>query len=132
VSTLQAAETAVSTKPVDVDQQLLIEMAGGDSLADAPLPEGPLPDVPLPDGCIPESCLDCVLGEVRTSSRIAEEAMGDGFGLVSGSCLVHFLCSDQCILCIDYDTCREIFGLLRVYFISAFYFGFIILVVFYS
>jgi hypothetical protein len=44
VPTLREAEAAGNTSDVDVDQQLLIESAGGDSL-----PNVPLPDVPLPD-----------------------------------------------------------------------------------
>jgi len=32
-----------------VDQQLLGESAGGDSLPNVPLPDVPLPDVPFPD-----------------------------------------------------------------------------------
>ena len=39
------------------------------------------------------------------------------FGLGSGSCLVRFLCSNLFISGIDYYTRREVFGLLRVYFL---------------
>jgi hypothetical protein len=51
------------------------------------------------------------------------------FGLVSGSCLAHFLCSDPFITNIDYYTSRKVFGSLRVYFIYRFCIGFIVLVV---
>ena len=46
VPTLREAEPARHTSDVDVDQQLLSESTGGDSL----------PDVPLPDATIPETC----------------------------------------------------------------------------
>jgi len=39
VPTLQEAEAAGNTSDVDVDQQLLIQSAGGDSLPDVPLHE---------------------------------------------------------------------------------------------
>jgi len=51
------------------------------------------------------------------------------FGLGSGSCLVQFLCSNLCISGIDYYTCREVFGLLRDYFIYGCCIGFILLIV---
>jgi hypothetical protein len=41
-------------------------------------------------------------------------------GLESGSCLVRFLCCNVFISGIDYYTCREVFGLLKVYFIYGF------------
>jgi len=47
------------------------------------------------------------------------------FGLGSGSCIVHVLCSNLLISGIDYYTCREVFGSLRVYFIYEFCIGFI-------
>jgi len=47
VPSLRQAEAAGNTSGVDVDQQLLGESAGGDSLPDVPLPDDPLPDVPL-------------------------------------------------------------------------------------
>jgi hypothetical protein len=47
------------------------------------------------------------------------------FGLGSGSCLVPFLCSNLCIVGIDYYTLREGFGSLKVYFIYGFCTGFI-------
>jgi hypothetical protein len=48
------------------------------------------------------------------------------FGLGSGSCLVRFVCSNLFISGIDYYTRREVFGLLKVYFIYRF-----VLVLFY-
>jgi len=51
VPTQREAKAAGNTSDVDVDQQLLIESAGGDSLPDVPLPNVPLPDVPLPEAC---------------------------------------------------------------------------------
>jgi len=49
---MSEAEEAGNTSDVDVDQQLLIESAGGNSLPDVPLrhvhlPDGPLHNVPL-------------------------------------------------------------------------------------
>jgi len=52
--TLQDAEAAGNTSDVDVEQQLLGESAGGDSLPNVPLPDVPLPDVPLPDVPLPD------------------------------------------------------------------------------
>jgi len=48
VPTLQEAEAAGNTSDVDVDQQLLIESAGGDSFPNVPLPEE------RPDGSVGE------------------------------------------------------------------------------
>jgi len=48
VPTQREAEAAGNTSDVDVDQQLLIESAGGDSLPDVPLPEA------RPDGLVGE------------------------------------------------------------------------------
>jgi len=71
--TRQEADAAGNTSDVDVDQQLLGESAGGDSLPDVPLqhvpfPHVPLPDVslldvPVPDGPLTEARLDGSLGE---------------------------------------------------------------------
>jgi len=82
--TLQEAEAAGNTSDVNVEQQLLGESAGGDSLPDGPLPDVPLPDVPLPDVPLPdvplldgplhEACPDGPVGEEWTSPRVAEEA----------------------------------------------------------
>jgi len=49
VPTLRQAEAVGNSLDVDVDQQLLIKSAGGDSLPNVPLPYVRLPDVPLPD-----------------------------------------------------------------------------------
>jgi len=46
VPTLREADAAGNTSDVNVDQQLLIESADGDSLSDVPLPDDPLPEVP--------------------------------------------------------------------------------------
>jgi len=58
VPTRREAETAGNRSDVDVDQQLLGESAGGDSLPNVPPPDDPLPDVPLPaarpDGLVGE------------------------------------------------------------------------------
>jgi len=54
VPTWKEAEAAVNTSCVDVNQQLLIESAGGNSLPNVLLPDVPLPDVPLPDFPGPE------------------------------------------------------------------------------
>jgi len=51
------------------------------------------------------------------------------FGLGSGSCLVQFRCSNQFISVIEYYTRREVFGSLRVNFISGFCIGFILFIV---
>jgi len=58
VPTLQEAEAAGNTSNVDINQQLLGESAGGDSLRNDTLPDVPLHDVPLPverpDGSVGE------------------------------------------------------------------------------
>jgi hypothetical protein len=69
VPTQREAEAAGNTSDVDVDQQLLIESAGGDSLPDFPLPNVPLPDVPLPDVPLP----DVPLPEARPAGSVGEE-----------------------------------------------------------
>ena len=145
-----------------MDQQLLIESAGGDSLTDDPLPNAtlpddplpydptpnvplpniplpnvplpnvPLPNVPLPNVPLPEASLDGSISQGWTSPHIAEEVVSVAFGLGSRSCLVCFLCYNHCITAIDHYTCREVFGSLRVCFIYGFCIGFIILDVFYS
>jgi len=53
VPTLQEAEAARNTSNVDLDQQRLDKVSGGDSL----------PDVPLPEGPHPEACPDCVVAK---------------------------------------------------------------------
>ncbi|KAF8539101.1 hypothetical protein BDD12DRAFT_883297 [Trichophaea hybrida] len=51
--TLREAEAAGNISDVNVEQQLLGESAGGDSLLDVSLLDDPLPDDPLPDVPIP-------------------------------------------------------------------------------
>jgi hypothetical protein len=63
VPTLQEAGAASNTSDVDVNEQLLIKLAGGDSLSDVPLPNVPLPDIPLPDLPLSEVRLDGSVGE---------------------------------------------------------------------
>jgi len=53
VPTLREAEAAGNTLDVDVDEQLLIESVGGDSLPSVSLPDVPLPEAP-PDGSVGE------------------------------------------------------------------------------
>jgi len=122
VPTLREAEAAGNTSDVDVDQQLPIELAGGDIL----------PNVHLPDVAFLEARPDCSVGDEWTSPRVAEEAMVVAFGLGSGSCLVCVLCSNLSISGIDYYTRHEVFGSLKVYFIYGFWIGFILLGLFYS
>jgi hypothetical protein len=63
VPTLPEAEAARNTLDVDVNEQLVIESAGGDSLSNVLLPDAPLPDVPLPDASLPEVHPDGSVGE---------------------------------------------------------------------
>ena len=63
VTTLREAEAAGNTSDVDVDPQLLVESAGGDSLLDVPLPDVPLLNVPLPDILLAEARPDGSVGE---------------------------------------------------------------------
>jgi len=51
--TLPEAETAGNTSDIDVEQQLVGESPGGDSLPDVPLLDVPLPDVPRPNVPLP-------------------------------------------------------------------------------
>jgi hypothetical protein len=62
VPTLRETEAAGNTSDMVVNQKLMIDSAGGDSLSDVPLPDVPLPDVPLPDVPLHEAGLD---GSVR-------------------------------------------------------------------
>jgi len=55
--------------------------------------------------------------------------MDAAFGSGSGSCLDRFLCSNLFISGIDYYTCREVFGLARVYFMYGFCIGCILFIV---
>jgi hypothetical protein len=52
--TLRKVEAARNMSDVDVEQHLLGKLAGGDSLADVPLPDVPLPNVPPPDVPLPD------------------------------------------------------------------------------
>jgi hypothetical protein len=117
VPTQREAEAAGNTSDVDVDQQLLIELAGGDS---------------RPSVRLPEARLNGSVGGEYTSPRVAEEAMVVAFVLGLGSCFVRFLCSNLFISGIDYYTRREVFGSLKLYFIYRFCIGFVLLVLFYS
>jgi hypothetical protein len=82
--TLGEAEAARNTSDVDVEQQLLGESAGGDSLPDLPLPDVPLPDVPLPHVPLPDVPLpdvplpdvalpDIPLPETRPDASVGKE-----------------------------------------------------------
>jgi len=53
VPSLREAEAAGNTSDVDVDQQLLGELARGDCLPDVPLPDAPLLEARL-DGSVGE------------------------------------------------------------------------------
>jgi hypothetical protein len=73
VATRREAEAAGNTTEVDVEQQLLGELANGDGLPDGPVPDvphldvplldGPCPDVPLPDVPFPEARPDGSVGK---------------------------------------------------------------------
>jgi len=102
VPTLQEAEAAGNTSYVDVDQQLLCESAGGDSLHNVPLTK---------------ARLDRSVGEEWTSPCVADVAMVVVFGLWLGSCLVPVLCANLFISGIEYYTCRKVLGLLGVHLI---------------
>jgi len=79
VPPLQEADAATNTSDVDVEQQLLIELAGGDSLPDVLLPNVPLPNVPLPNVPLPNVPLPNVplrsipLAEARPDGLVCEE-----------------------------------------------------------
>jgi len=53
--TLREAEAAGNTTHLDMDQQLLGESAGGNSLSHVGLPDVPHPDIPLPKACLDRS-----------------------------------------------------------------------------
>ena len=63
VRTVREAKAAGHTSDVDVNHQLLIEMAGGNDLRNVPLHDVPLPDVPLPDVPLPEALRDGSVGQ---------------------------------------------------------------------
>jgi len=74
VPTLREAEAAGNTSAVDVDQQLVIESAGGDSLPGVPLPDVSLPDIPLPNVPLPNVPIPYVrLPEVRLDGLVCED-----------------------------------------------------------
>ena len=122
--TLWEAEAAGNTSDVDVDQQLLGESPGGDSL-----PNVPLPDVPLPDAALLVALPDASEGEESTSRCVAEGEMFVVFRLGSGSCHVQSIFSNLFLWGIEYYTRRKVFGSLRVYFIYWFCVGFISFIV---
>jgi hypothetical protein len=62
VPSLRQAQSAGNISVVDVDQQLLIESAIGDSLPDIHLPDVLLPDVLHLDDPLPEACPDGWVG----------------------------------------------------------------------
>jgi len=118
VRTLREAEAAGTTSDVDVDQQQLFESVDGDSLPNVSLPEIPLPDVTFHD-----AQPDSLVGEEWTAPPVQAVAMVVTFLLISGSCLVRFLCSDGFNSGIEYDTCREVFWSLSINFIYGFFLG---------
>jgi hypothetical protein len=63
VPTLREAEAAGNTLDVDVDQQLWIESAGGDSVSDVPLPDVSRPNVHPHDVPLPAAHPDGAVGE---------------------------------------------------------------------
>jgi hypothetical protein len=77
--TRREAEATGNTSDVDVEQQLLGESAGGDSLPDVPLPDVPRPDVPRPDVPLADVSLpdvpvpDVPLPEARPNGSLGEE-----------------------------------------------------------
>ena len=61
--TLRHTQAAGNKSDLDVHEQLLGELAAGDSLPDFPLPDDPLPDDPLPDDSLPEARLHGSVGD---------------------------------------------------------------------
>jgi len=119
VPTLREPEAAGNTSDVDLHQEQLSELAGGDSL----------PDLIVPDVRLPGARLDGSVGEEWTSPRIAVEAMFVAFRLGLGSCHVRFLCSNEFISGIHYYTHREVLESLRGYYLYRFCIGFILFMV---
>jgi len=144
VTTLEEAVAAGSTVHVDVDQELLIESAGGEILSDVPgavllICDVPLPDitlldvpltdvllpgVPLSDIPLPEALPDGSAGQVCNGPGIAVVAMVVHYRLGSDSCLVRFVCSNPCISGVDHYTRLKVFGSLKVCFLYRFWTGF--------
>jgi hypothetical protein len=75
VTTLGEAAAAVSTSDVDLDQQLVSESAGGDSLD-----EITHPNVPLPDDALSEEWPDGSVCKAFKRPRVAD---------VGNGCCVH-------------------------------------------
>jgi hypothetical protein len=77
--TLRQTEAAGNISDVDVEQQLLSESAGSNSLLNVHLPDVPLPDVPLPDVPLPHVPLpdvplpDLPLREACPEGLVSEE-----------------------------------------------------------
>ena len=69
--TLRQAEAAGNASDVDVEKQLLGELAGGNGSPKGPLPDVPLPDVPLLDVPLAEARPDGSVGENLTSPHVA-------------------------------------------------------------
>ena len=124
VPTLREAEAVGNTSDMDVDQQLLSESAGGDSLSNVPLPNitlpnVPLPDVPLPDVRLPGARLVGSVDEQWISAHVEEETMVVASGSGLGSYIGHFLCSNLFIWGNDHYTRREVYKLLIVHSIHS-------------
>ena len=65
---------AGNTLDVNVEQQLLSGLAGGDRLPDVPVPNVPLPDMPVPDVLLPDVPLpDVPLPEEHPDGSVGEE-----------------------------------------------------------
>jgi hypothetical protein len=72
--TLREGEVAGNTSHVVMEQQLLGESAGGDTLPDVPLPHVPLPNVPLPHVPLPDVPLpDVLLPVARPDGSVGDE-----------------------------------------------------------
>jgi hypothetical protein len=61
--TVREAEAAGNTSDVDVDQQLRIESACGDSVSDVPLPDVTCPNVDLHNVPLPAAHPDGAVGK---------------------------------------------------------------------
>jgi hypothetical protein len=74
VATRREAVAAENTTDVDVEQQLLGELANGDGVPDGPVPDVPHLDVPLPDVPRPDVPLpDVPFPEARPDGSVGEE-----------------------------------------------------------
>jgi hypothetical protein len=131
--TQREAEAAGNTSDVNLDQQLLIPSPGGDSLLEFPFPNVSLADIPLPNVLLsnvplPEARPEGSVCKEQSSPRVAMNAVVVAFELGTGSCLVHFLCSNIFISCIDYYMRREVLD--RSRFIL--FIGFVLVLVYFS